>query len=240
MKRTFISAALFGAVFALSGTVRGTASQATSATPALVKVTQQISPHFPIRLLRRGVTEGEAVIRISLDQTGKLSDCLVERYTEPEFAEAALDAIKQWQFKLREPVGVVMGVTFLYRMHGVVAIERFAVDNVVAEERNKGEYAYAPCSPRDLDHRPKPTRVVSPDYPQELEQKGIEGSVAIDFYIDEQGRTRLPAPLTTENSILAGLATAAMEQWQFEPPTRGGKPVLVHATQRFSFVAKKP
>lgn len=236
MKMTFLSAALFGAAFALCGT----ASQAASSTPALVKITKQISPHYPIRLLRRGVTEGEAVIKISLDQNGKLLDCLVERYTEPEFADLALDAIKQWEFKLREPVGVVMGVIFQYRMNGVVAIERFAVDNVIAEERLRGDYAYQPCPPKELDHRPKPIRVVSPDYPQALEQQGIEGSVAIDFYIDEQGRTRLPAPLSQENSVLASLATAAMEQWQFEPPTRAGKPVLVHATQRFSFVARKP
>jgi len=35
------------------------------------------------------------------------------------------------------------------------------------------------------------------------------------------------------------IAIAAVEQWQFEPPTRQGKPVIVCANQEFSFVPGK-
>lgn len=194
---------------------------------------------FPVRLLRQGITQGEAVVAVSLDQTGKLVDYLVARYTHPEFADAAVDALKQWKFKLDQPVGVVMEIVFLFRQNGVLAVERFGGEGVLHRSTSAGEYVYQPCAPGELDHPPKPLHLVPPSYPIELEQQGVEGVVSIDFYIDEKGHARLPVPVTQENSFLASLATAAVEQWEFEPPTRAGKPVLVHASQRFSFVAKK-
>lgn len=205
---------------------------------ALVKVVRQITPHFPIRLMRQGVTRGEATIAVAIEPDGKLHDFLVSRYTHRDFADAALDAVKEWKFSLSQPVGVVMEVSFLYEITGVLAIERYGIDARSNEETSRTFYAYQPCAPKDLDHPPKVTRQVPPVYPEEFERQGLVGVVTIHFYIDEQGHARLPVPAAAENQVLGSLATAAVAQWQFEPPTRGGKPVLVRAAQRFAFVAK--
>lgn len=238
MKPIFFSVALFGALTVWPSGASAAEPQASTGA-AMVNVTRQISPFFPVRLLRQGVTHGEAVVEVSLDQSGKLADYLVARYTHPEFADAAVDALQHWEFKLNQPVGVVMEIVFLFRLNGVLAVERFGGEGTLRHSVSAGEYVYQPCAPGELDHPPKPSHVVPPSYPAELEQQGVEGVVSINFYIDEKGRARLPVPVTQENRLLASLATAAVEQWQFEPPTRAGKPVLVHATQRFSFVAKK-
>lgn len=63
----------------------------------------------------------------------------------------------------------------------------------------------------------------------------VRGDVTVSFYIDEQGAVRMPYVLGQPNLELADLAVEAVRQWKFEPPTRQGRPVLVHAQQLFRF-----
>jgi TonB family protein len=59
--------------------------------------------------------------------------------------------------------------------------------------------------------------------------------VVVDFYIDETGAVRMPYVTGRPHTLLANLAVDAVRQWKFEPPTRNGTPVLVHARQVFHF-----
>jgi TonB family protein len=68
-----------------------------------------------------------------------------------------------------------------------------------------------------------------------LARKGVHGRVSVDFYIDETGVVRMPAVSPRDNIELTALSLEALRQWRFEPPTRNGKPVLVKASQVFSF-----
>lgn len=236
MKTKLLSVAVFSAIGALCTPAFALEPQANPPAAAYVKITKQINPHFPPRLLRRGVTHGEAVTSISIDASGKIVDWLVSRYTHKEFADAAVNALKQWEFTPLQGVGVVMDVTFIYRIDGVVAVERFGGETTANLAYQ--DYTYRPCPPKELDKVPALKHRVTPTYPEEFEKQGITGSALVKFYIDESGRTRLAVPIAADNSILGGLATAAVDQWQFEPPTRAGKPVLVEVTQRFAFQPK--
>jgi TonB family protein len=69
---------------------------------------------------------------------------------------------------------------------------------------------------------------------------GVGGKVTVDFFVDESGKTRMPVVAGRSDDSLAGFAIAAVKQWRFEPPTRGGIPVLVRVSQDFNFVPANP
>jgi TonB family protein len=112
---------------------------------------------------------------------------------------------------------------------------------ILASEQwtTEGRFAYQPCPAQQLDQPLKTVHVVKPVYPKELGDQGISGKVLIEFYVDEKGKTRMPTASRASNEVLAMIAIAAVEQWQFEPPTRKGKPILVCANQEFSFEPDK-
>lgn len=206
-------------------------------------IVQTCTPVFPYALTQEGVTKGDARISISTDSKGQLTDSLIVAYSHREFAQEALDSIKQWKFipaSLHgEPVGTTIEMNFDFEAKGVVvsttSLDDLARDTIFASSHD----AYGPCSLRDLDHIPVPLVTVVPQYPAELAKKGIKGQVTVDFYIDETGATRMPSVSSHDNSELTALSVEALRQWKFEPPTRNGKPVLVRATQVFNFAPGK-
>lgn len=206
-----------------------------------VKIDQTVEPVFPERLVQKGVIRGMVHLAINTDQTGKLVEWLVVGYTQPEFADEVVAAVKQWKFtpaELRgEKVGTTVELVFNFEAKGVVVSTSSASDILEAQFlRRIGEhYVYEPCSLRELDRIPTPIVTVAPAYPAELPKRGVKGQVAVDFYIDERGAVRVPAVSVNDDSVLTSLAVAALRQWRFEPPTRNGIPVLVKASQVFNF-----
>src|SRR5579863_2767072 len=71
------------------------------ATPAYepLKIDQTVSPVFPQEALTSGYRTGTVRVAIQIDADGKLSDYLVTVYSHPKFADAALEAIKQWRYR---------------------------------------------------------------------------------------------------------------------------------------------
>ena len=204
-----------------------------------LKIIQTAEPIFPHQLTQKAVTQGEAHVVINNDADGKLTEWLVVGYSRPEFADAVVTALKQWKFepaRLRgSPVGTTIDVFFYFEAKGVV-VSTSAIDQLegflsFAERR----FAYRPCSLRELDRIPTPLVTVKPLYSDELAKKGVRGKVTVDFYITEAGAVRMPSVSPYDDSQLTALAIDALRQWKFEPPTRNGNPVLVKATQVFSF-----
>jgi TonB family protein len=206
-----------------------------------LKIQQTVEPVFPPSLLQAGLTEGMTHLAINTDPAGKLVEWLVVSYTRREFADTAVAALKQWKFepaRLRgEPVGTTVELIFHFEAKGVVVSTSSVSDAIEAHIlRMMGtRYIYQPCSLRELDRIPTPIITVSPLYPKELVVHGVKGKVTVEFYIDESGAVRVPAVSIDDDSVLTGLAVAALRQWRFEPPTRNGNPVLVKASQVFDF-----
>jgi len=204
-------------------------------------VQQTVDPVFPHRLIELGVTSGIAQVAVNTDATGKLVECLVIGYTQPEFASAAVAAIKQWKFEPARlhgaPVGTVAELVFNFEARGVV------VSSVSLNDQLEGRlmrmaadrYAYRPCSREALDRRPVPTVAVAPHYPSALAARGVKGTVTIEFFIDETGAVRMPSASAQDDSTLTALAIDALSQWKFAPPTSRGRGVLVKASQDFNF-----
>ena len=204
-----------------------------------VKIVQTVDPVFPFPLTQQGLTRGEARVAVNTDAKGRLVEWLVVGYTRTEFANEAVDVIKKWAFvpaRMRgEPVGTTIEIYFYFEARGVV-VSTTTIDELErATLFETGRYVYQPCSLRELDRIPTPLTTVAPVYPSELARKGVHGRVSVDFYIDETGVVRMPAVSPRDNIELTALSLEALRQWRFEPPTRNGKPVLVKASQVFSF-----
>jgi TonB family protein len=206
-----------------------------------MKIQQTTNPGFPGHLLQVGVTKGLARVVISIGADGKLNECLVLGYTQHEFADTAVAALKQWKFVPAqwggEPVGTVDELEFDFSTSGIVVTNPDI--NEIVEARylrvRPARFIYLPCAAHALDQTPKPIMAVNPHYSAELAKRGIKGSVRIDFYIDEMGAVRLPSVSTEQDAVLTRLAIDALKQWKFSPPTSRGRPVLVKASQVFDF-----
>lgn len=196
---------------------------------------------YPASLTAEGIYSGEVRAVIGVDAEGRLSDWLITGYTQPKFAEAAAAAIQRWKY---EPARVGgrrrasrANILFEFRNQGVVvqtlpgALVRQALSGSL-----ESHYLYRPLHLRELDRIPTPIKVVPPV----ARLDGPARSVTVEFYIDEEGRVRLPAvDRESAEDLLAAAAVAAVEQWLFEPPLRKGRPVLVHAQQEFTFRPKE-
>ena len=218
-------------------------NQPTSSNWQSMRILNTADPVYPPHLLQIGAVEGEARVVINTNADGKLADWLVISYTRPEFAEAAVTALKQWKFEpgrlQGDPVGTTVELKFSFEAKGVVVSTSSPSDVLEARfMRFRGDRnVFQPSSPQELDRAPAPLVTIAPRYPGQFAKQGVKGAVTIEFFIDETGAVRLPAGVTTENKVLTALALDAVKQWKFTPPTARGKGVLVKASQVFNFNA---
>jgi TonB family protein len=208
-----------------------------------LKIIQTTRPVFPTRLKNSTLMEGEAWVVIKIDLEDQLEDWLVTGYTRKEFADEAVEALKEWKYettRLRgQKWGTIREVHFLFSRTGVV-ISQTGMESIASymEQLMPTGTAFRAYKLRELDRIPVPIKVVSPAYPKELAGKGVKGKVLVDFYVDETGKVRLPGALEWSNDVLANLAVTAVKEWQFEPPTYKGAPVLLQVSQEFAFGPK--
>jgi TonB family protein len=196
---------------------------------------------YPPKMLYNAIYTGEVRAVISVDEKGVLTDSLVTGYTTPEFAEAAVMALKRWVYHPARVNGRARSsradVLFLFKDEGVIvqklpgALEQHALAGFM-----QGRYIYQPCKLRELDRIPTPVQVVQPA----IKTDGRLHSITVEFFIDEAGQVRMPAVAReSADDVYAAAAVSAVEQWRFEPPLRKGRPVLVYAQQEFTFRPKE-
>lgn len=213
---------------------------AQAAVPGNVpwKVHQTSRAAFPERMMRSGVTRGEARVRLSVSEEGKLLDALVVACTERDFGDEALRAARTWRFDPERvngaSVGVVADILFTFVVNGTVAIDQRAPSGLDDDGRDEAK-GYRAAGMKSLDRIPEPTHVVSPSFPPEWRARGLTGTAIVEFYIDETGAVRIPLVVTATHPELDASAVTAVGQWKFQSPTRRGQPVLARAEQVFRF-----
>jgi len=209
-----------------------------------LKINQNIDATYPPSMIIAGVKSGVASVAISVDDSGALTDYVVTAYTHPAFADEALAALKKWTFEPARIHGARRNakadLTFHFELHGVavVSMDVMSYNELVHFKIAQNSDIYSACSLSQLDRAPDPKKLVSPVYPKELARSSGGGRVRVDFFIDPEGRVRIPAVSEKEieaNAELAAVAVMAVTQWTFSPPKSGGKPVLVMAHQDFDF-----
>ena len=90
---------------------------------------------------------------------------------------------------------------------------------------------------KELDSPPKSIARKAPLYPAEMREAGIDGRVVVSMVIDTNGRV---VETRIEESSHRGFEFAALravQQWQFEPGRKGGRPVNTRVSQVLEFKA---
>lgn len=200
-------------------------------------------PEFPTRLVSEGILGGRVHVVVEVAPDGRVSDSLVTAYTQPELARATRQAVKDWRFA---PTTGPDGGGIIHTLDLTLTFEPEAGAGFVmveARAMSGADYTAEPhgSAPVPVDQLDAPLRVVDapqPVYPVEWEQQGVTGDVQVSFYVDGQGRVRVPTVRGAPHPWLAALAMDAVRRWRFTPPTHNGKPAIVHITQPFSFGAE--
>jgi TonB family protein len=214
-----------------------------------VKIDQTVEAIYPRRLANIGIKSGAASVAIAVDDDGRLTDYLVTAYSHPAFAANAVEAVKKWKFEPARVHGAPRNskadLTFRFEVEGVVLVSMDVISSneLVHFKVAPDSEAYSACSLSQLDRIPTPTKIVNPVYPSALARSSLGGHILVQFYIDELGRVRMPSVSRETDEANEGLSAAAIiavAQWQFEPPTVKGRPVLVLAQQDFNFKPEAP
>jgi TonB family protein len=194
-----------------------------------LKAVRMPMPSFPDRMLMEGVHNGSVRLMLEVDESGTIVDHLLLGYSHRPFAAAATGVLRHWKFEPTAAVHVI-DLTLNFATRGVVVVVKRHESSVASTE----SFVNRLCPPAQLDRPVRPVSLVQPAYSTQMESEGAVGSVTVTYYIDEQGRVRMPF---TEDGqpLLAALAVAAVREWRFEPPTCHGRPTLVRATQTFNF-----
>ena len=76
----------------------------------------------------------------------------------------------------------------------------------------------------------------APDYPRAAVRRRLEGTVVLRLQVGVDGGVRhVEVVRSCDHSILDSAAVEAARSWQFEPATRGGRPVPDLVTKRVRF-----
>ncbi|MBI3886917.1 MAG: TonB family protein [Opitutae bacterium] len=226
------------ALLAGSATAVVSATENESTMQAL-QLTKMVQPNFPSQMTTVGIPSGDVTLAISRDAAGVPTDVLIIESTHSLFSEAALEAVRQWRFApsdeaaVRQAPPAIVRVRFSYQ--GVIV-----VDPTIATQRlntASGVQARSVTLPllHALEAAPQPVNYTEPEYPAALASRGESGEARVAFYVDADGRVRMPHVLSASQPEFGAAAVAAVAHWRFPPPKRNGTPVIATDSWRFAF-----
>ena len=197
------------------------------------RVRRQTKPEYPIEMRRSGM-RGDVVVDFVVDIEGRVTQAYVVRSLNPAFDEPALTAIRQWTFEPGRrgdtPVNTHSQVSIHFELQG-----RWAGGETGLEVGGKVDQTNLPPELR-YDVAPKPRGRVLPVYPYGLVRDGVKGSATVKFMISETGKVSYAEVVKATQPEFGAAAVAMIEQWEFEPALRGGRPTqsVFSYTQEFS------
>lgn len=64
-------------------------------------------PSYPNSMRRDGV-QGLVALKITIDESGAVTECAVNKSSHPDFEQPAIEAVKKWKFKPASKAGVAV------------------------------------------------------------------------------------------------------------------------------------
>jgi TonB family protein len=97
----------------------GSAALAVASPQDMPQVKKQVSPHYPEVLKRAGI-EGEVYLQVTINEQGKVEKVKTLKTTHQDLVEAAVDAVKQWEFapatKDGKPIRAEVTIPFKFKL----------------------------------------------------------------------------------------------------------------------------
>ena len=205
------------------------------------RIIQTMTPEFPRNVDTMNLTDGEARVIFTIDADGKLDDFLVAHYTHASFAEEAVRALQAWRYEparqYGEPIGVRASMVFHFEAKGqVVSVMGIDTMNALFAAVGSKLLVRRVVDATEVDQAPVAVKTVMPRHPGRGERNDLSaGRVVVDFYLDEEGRPRMPVILSSDDAAFSVAAVDALLRWRYSPPTRRGERVSVRVQQAFEF-----
>jgi TonB family protein len=186
------------------------------------------------------VLQGTVVAAIGRDERGRVEDVLVLESSDRRFADAALDAIREWRFAApantdRSPEASVPVVRFLFTTGSVSMVPLTAANRTGARRIVRADTPVELPNFSHLDETPKALHSPTPEFPAPLRERVANGTVVLKYFVDTEGRVRLPVVITATAPEFGRAAITALRQWRFEAPRIDGKPVIALERHAFQF-----
>ena len=229
-----LAAALLSAPLAIFGTINDD-------TVKELKLVHFVEPVFPENLRVEGVAVGNVTLAVSRNAAGEPVDILVLSASHPRLAGAAVDAVQQWRFAPTAGTGPTPSfVRIGFKVQGVIVYPagKNYQDELVNEKAV--EQLQSPMTvPRlqALSRVPRALAQPMPAYPARLAAQHVEGTAEVRFYVDADGRVRMPEVTGATAPEFAEAAKAAVAQWRYEP--LGASTRAVVATDHWAFKFQK-
>jgi len=204
-------------------------------------------PQFPESLRSAGHSKGHVRMLLELHFDGELRDWIVTSASHKDFADAIERVIEDWEFsppkRNGKPISLVIPIEVNFRSTGdVVSFNMTDGLNHYLQFTSKAN-AIELADVDNLDQFPEPIYVVEPKVPGSLVRKSDGSFGVFKFFIDTEGRVRLPHVDSVRGGTvdvrLLEAAQDALEEWQFAPPTVNGKRVVVQVKQPFHFTTNR-
>lgn len=222
--------------------------------------TRSADADYPAAAYAEG-RSGFVILELSIDEKGRVRDATAARSVRG-FDAAARRAARRWQYAptivngKAVPVVTFAGMRFgapgestpsdwidlaaFHHANGRPVLARASLG--VAQIRLRDDQLRFVGLDPHIDGIPDPavtppvkTKHVNPGYPKEAMAARIQGAIQIRGIIDARGRVGRMG-IVTKPSLLDGAAMAAVQQWEFTPATREGKPIasVIVVTVNFS------
>jgi TonB family protein len=206
-----VAAFLVGAALAQQTDASGEPKLVLSQEVMARQLIHRVEPDYPEAAKAQGIS-GLVVIQFQIDTEGHVAQPNVAS-GDPLLTDAAVNAVKQWQFKPfllnGEPVAVQTSATVR-----VGPPQKLRVSQGVMEG--------------NLLHK------VDPAYPVEARAARIQGDVILMVIISREGDVS-HLEVISGHPLLAEAATKAVKQWKYKPYSLNGNPVEIESTIKVQF-----
>ncbi|WP_236919065.1 energy transducer TonB [Ereboglobus luteus] len=200
-----------------------------------------VDPVFPYELATTGKS-GEAVVRFTVSDTNKIRDIEVLSASDPECGRSLVAALEGSYIKAGtktlKPASLRMTWRHVFKqppaepvINANGEIAESSEMRMIRHLANGNEVLGA----RGLDGRPRPVWRAAPVPPRAFAGKEVKGETTIEFIIDREGRACLPRIVQASHPEFGWAAVTALNQWVFDPLTRGGQPTEARVRVPFSF-----
>ncbi len=206
-----------------------------------LQITRSTELGFPSLLALREVDEGEARVMIMVEADGKLRDWMVTGYSHPLFAKEALDSLPTWKYEPAtfqgQPISTRTELHFQFKREGIIRVIPGDVESArrMAKDRRHDAFWQRVCKVQELDAVPEALVEVMPEPPDKLGALHREGRVVVDFFIDPEGRVRMPLIVRSDDEAFSTAVLLAITEWRYAPPKKEGIPVMTRVWRQFDF-----
>lgn len=209
----------------------------------LASIKDFVDPSYPLALPMEGIVEGTVEIIVDINDDGTLADWLPVYTTRPQFLKEVARVIDQWIFnpalKNGQPVPIVQRYILYFEYNGMMELSGPAAVAAFYNLSTRDSNGRQMVDLSELDKLPEPKHIVQPFRQMDDPNNEWVGTVEITFFIDTEGKVRLPVVTALDgNEIIGHSAYHAIKQWRFDPPIYNGKPITAKASQVFLFGTK--